>query len=110
MLMAIRDNSEIQDLSDDKENDPAVDEYIPDFDPLPVEQQPDDSEDDYSPPDSPDDYTPSDAAEANHYNSKDSDSENRSELQHLQACICKRKLQHGELQSNPRVKISPHFC
>ncbi|XP_047219787.1 uncharacterized protein LOC124867405 isoform X2 [Girardinichthys multiradiatus] len=101
MLMAIVDNSEVEDLSNGEECDPAVDEYIPAFDPLP-----DDSEDDYSPPDSPeddsDDYTPSDAAEANHYNSNDSDSENRSELPQSQARKRKRKQQHGELESYPR--------
>ncbi len=42
--MAIANNSEVEDLSDDEKNDPTVDECIPhDFDLMSVEQQPDDS-------------------------------------------------------------------
>lgn len=86
--MAIVDNSEVEDLSDGEETDLAVDEYFPcDFDLMPVEQQPDNSEDDYSPTDSPEDdsdedYSPPDAAEADHHISEHSDDENESEPQH----------------------------
>ncbi|CAJ1071458.1 Hypothetical predicted protein [Xyrichtys novacula] len=60
--MANVDSSEVINISDGEDGDPAVDADIPDdFDHMPVEQQPDDFEDD-----SDEDYPPPDAAGADH--------------------------------------------
>lgn len=97
--MAIADNSEVEDLSDGEENDPAVDEYIPhDMDFMPVEQQPDDSEGDSdegcSPP-----------ADAYHHISEDSDSQNESEPQHPQVHKRGRKRQRVENDGEPELRL-----
>ncbi|XP_044040956.1 piggyBac transposable element-derived protein 4-like [Siniperca chuatsi] len=87
LLMAIANNSEVEDLSDGEDNDPAVDEVIlQDVDLM-------DEHPDFSPPDSGDDsgeeYTPPDAAE-------DTDSENESQPNHPQVHRRGRKQQHIE--------------
>ncbi len=115
--MAIANNSEVEDLSDDEKNDPTVDECIPhDFDLMSVEQQPDDSKDVYSPEDDSDeDYSPPDAAQADHYISEDSDSQNESEPQHPQVHKLGSKQQHVENDGEPErtkkwtIRMLMHF-
>ncbi|XP_062849144.1 piggyBac transposable element-derived protein 3 [Trichomycterus rosablanca] len=81
LLNAIVDNSDIEDLSDGEDGDPAVEEYIPCnllvSDLRPVEQHPNDSPES----DSDEDYVPPDAAESDHHFSEDSNSDNESEPQ-----------------------------
>ncbi|XP_039503054.1 piggyBac transposable element-derived protein 3-like [Pimephales promelas] len=94
--MAIANNSEVEDLSDGEDNDPAVDEVIPQDVDL-MDEQPDFSLLDVSPPDSSDDdsgeeYTPSDAAE----DTEDTDSENEIQPNHPQVHRRGRKKQHAE--------------
>ncbi|XP_041846922.1 uncharacterized protein LOC121643526 [Melanotaenia boesemani] len=81
LLMAIANDSEVEDLSNGEENDPAVDGDIPR-----------DAGDNYSPPSSPEydsdeDYSPPDAEEADHYITED---ESESEQQRSQVHQRKR--------------------
>ncbi|XP_048041390.1 piggyBac transposable element-derived protein 3-like isoform X1 [Megalobrama amblycephala] len=105
--MAIANNSEVEDLSDGEDNDPAVDEVIlQDVDLM--DEHPDFSPPDSSGDDSGEEYTPPDAAE-------DTDSENESQPNHPQVHRRGRKQQHiendeldeedqrhGELRPEPR--------
>ncbi|XP_035528002.1 piggyBac transposable element-derived protein 4-like [Morone saxatilis] len=104
LLMAIVDDSEVEDFSDGEDHDPAVDEVIPhDVDLI---EQPDHSEDDYSPPNSPDDsdeeYSPPDAAE-------DSESENESQPQYPQVHKRGRKqhVENDELDEDEQGRGEP---
>uniref|UniRef100_A0A096MF82 Zinc finger protein OZF-like n=1 Tax=Poecilia formosa TaxID=48698 RepID=A0A096MF82_POEFO len=78
LLMAMVDNSEVEDLSDGEDDNPVVDENVLDFGLLPVEQLSDDSEEDYLPEEDSDDDSLPDAKEYDHYGSEDGDGETRS--------------------------------
>lgn len=57
LLLAIVDNSEVEDLSNGEEDDPAVNKIIPNFDDSPPESSKfgDEEDDDYLPPDAAED-------------------------------------------------------
>lgn len=108
LLMAMVDNSEVEDLSDGEDNDPVVDDNVFDIDLLPVEQLSDDSEDDNFPEEDSDDDSLPDAEEDDHYGREDGDGENRSELRHPQASKRRREEERGEQEPKRRREPAGH--